>query len=450
MSFSRFNLSRRLVEALAGLGYLEPSPIQDKVIPSALRGKSLLVQAPTGSGKTHSFLIPIVEKCDFSLPRPQAVVVAPSRELARQSYEFARAFVRYFPSFRVRLFSSESEVSQNEEGRSLPPQLIVGTPGRLVDLLVKRDDYPLNNVKTLVLDEADMLLEEGYVEEIKSLAERLKAPQALVFSATLKPHLIAALKKDFPGLDFEGNEQVTPGELHHHLLDIKHVGKARALVNFLKARKPYLCLAFSSKKEGMKPVAELLRNEGIDYVYFSGALSERDRKKAIREIRSGRHALVLASDLLARGIDLPGVSDVVSLDIPAETAFYFHRAGRAARFGEEGDSWAFYNSDTVSDARRLLLEEAGFDYYVLKGEALLKDPTSLVKKERGAKKKELPAEEIKEIKIAKALSRKKHVEPMHKKKTQFAIEKVKRKYRRAAIKKKVREAINASYKKGKR
>ena len=445
MSFARFSIDKRLVGALESLGYKEPSPIQEKVIPGALRGESMLVQAPTGSGKTHSFLIPIIARTDFDLPRPQAVIVAPSRELARQTYEFCRAFARFYPKMRVRLWSSETDVSQNEEGKSLPPQIVVGTPGRLVDLLVQRDDYPLTNVRTLVLDEADMLFEEGCGDDVKSLADRLGAGQALVYSATLKPHLVAELKKDFPGIDFEGTKEVTPGGLSHHLVDIKHVGKARALVDFMKARRPYLCLAFSSKKEDMKPVADLLRNEGIDYVYFSGALSERDRKKAIREIRSGKHALVLTSDLLARGIDLAGVSDVVSLDVPPEIEFYSHRAGRAARFGEKGDSWAFYNSDTVADARRLLAEGIPFDYYVLKGGELLSDPTSLEKKARGPKKKALPEEEVKEIKIAKALTRKKRVEPMHRKKTQFAIEKVKRKYRRKAIKASIRAEIGRSY-----
>ncbi len=451
MSFARFALSKELIGALEGLGYLEPSPIQDKVIPAALRGESLLVQAPTGSGKTHSFLVPIIARTDLSLPRPQAVIVAPSRELARQTYEFARAFQRYIPTLRIRLFSSESEVSENEEGKSLPPQIIVGTPGRLVDLLVKRDDYPLNNVRTLVLDEADMLFEEGYEEDVVALSERLKAPQALVYSATLKPHLVAILKDDFPGIDFEGGKETTPGGLSHHLVDIKHVGKARALVSFLRARHPYLCLAFASKKETLKPISDLLRSEGIDYVYFSGSLSERDRKKAIREIRSGRHALVLASDLLARGIDLPFVSDVVSLDVPNEIEFYSHRAGRAARFGEKGDSWAFYNSDSVDEAKRLLDEGIPFDYYVLKGETLQPDDAGLAKKPKGPHKKELPEEEVKEIKIAKALTRKKRVEPMHRKKTQFAIEKVKRKYRRKAIKARIRTELDASYRaKGKK
>ena len=220
MSFARFSIDKRLVGALESLGYKEPSPIQEKVIPGALRGESMLVQAPTGSGKTHSFLIPIIARTDFDLPRPQAVIVAPSRELARQTYEFCRAFARFYPKMRVRLWSSETDVSQNEEGKSLPPQIVVGTPGRLVDLLVQRDDYPLTNVRTLVLDEADMLFEEGYGDDVKSLADRLGAGQALVYSATLKPHLVAELKKDFPGIDFEGTKEVTPGGLSHHLVDI--------------------------------------------------------------------------------------------------------------------------------------------------------------------------------------------------------------------------------------
>ncbi|MDY6392460.1 MAG: DEAD/DEAH box helicase, partial [Bacilli bacterium] len=129
-SFASFNLSPALVNALNKLGYVSPSPVQSRVIPKALSGKSLVCQSETGSGKTHSYLVPILEKIDMNLPRVQAVVLCPSRELARQVYEFAFAFTKYFPKLKVRLFTSEAEKTQNAEGLTIPPHIVVATPGR--------------------------------------------------------------------------------------------------------------------------------------------------------------------------------------------------------------------------------------------------------------------------------------------------------------------------------
>ena len=127
-----------MVSALNALGYKEPSKVQSTVIPKALRGVSLLAQSETGSGKTHAYLVPIIEKTDTNLNRLQTIIVAPTRELARQTYEFARQFQRFYQTLRVRLYTSEADVTQNEEGVSVPPQIVIGTPGRLKDLLVDK------------------------------------------------------------------------------------------------------------------------------------------------------------------------------------------------------------------------------------------------------------------------------------------------------------------------
>src|SRR5574344_1192689 len=131
MSFSGFNLSDKLVSALRKMGYVEPSPVQSAVIPKALRGVSLLAQSETGSGKTHAYLIPIIEKTDTELNRPQALIICPTRELSRQTFDFAREFIRFYPHLHIRLYTPESEVSQNQEGSDVPPQIIIGTPGRM-------------------------------------------------------------------------------------------------------------------------------------------------------------------------------------------------------------------------------------------------------------------------------------------------------------------------------
>lgn len=447
MSFSGFSLSKKMVSALNALGYKEPSKVQSTVIPKALRGVSLLAQSETGSGKTHAYLVPIIEKTDTNLNRLQTIIVAPTRELARQTYEFARQFQRFYQTLRVRLYTSEADVTQNEEGVSVPPQIVIGTPGRLKDLLVDKHILTLQNVKTVVLDEADMLLDLGFFADIENIFALLKDPQTMVFSATLKQNLRDELAKfvrsDF---EFENEKTETSSTVRHHLIDIKHQGTVNALVSFLNIRKPYLCIVFASTVKMVNEVAKGLKNNGINAIYFSGSLDDRSRKKAIREIRSNKYSVIVASDLLSRGIDIPDVTDVISVDLPSDLDFYHHRAGRSGRFGKEGDSWVFYNADSVKEAKRIMDEGVIFDFYVLRKDELKLDPVGLLPKTKLSKKKEFPEEEKKEISIAKALARPKHIEPMYKKKKQFAIEKVKRKYRKKAIQKSIRKELEKQYK----
>lgn len=432
-----------MVSSLKKLGYVEPSPVQSAVIPKALRGVSLLAQSATGSGKTHAFLIPLIEKTDMSLPRLQSIIIAPTRELARQTYEFARAFQRFYPKFKIRLFTSENDVTQNEEGLSEAPQMAIGTPGRLKDLLVDKHLLNLQSVRSIVLDEADMLLDLGYFTDVEALFEIIKEPQTMVFSATLKQNLRDELHKfvrsDF---EFEGEKIETAATVRHHLVDIKHADPNEALISFLKVRRPYLCLVFASTKDKVEECYKKLQEAGIDAVYFTGSLGDRARKKAIRMIKGNQYQVIVASDLLARGIDIEDVSDVVSLDLPSEQEFYFHRAGRTGRFGKDGDSWVFYDDDHQDKAKDLLDAGVPFDYFVLRKDTLSEDPVGLAPKRKLSKKKPFMSEqELKEIKIAKAESRPGKVKPAYKKKRKWAIDKVKRKYRRKAIQKKIREEL---------
>lgn len=449
-SFSAFNLTPHMVASLKKLGYSEPSPVQSAVIPKALRGTSLLAQSATGSGKTHAFLVPLLERTDVNLPRLQSIIIAPTRELARQTYDFARAFLPYYPKFKVRLFTSESEVSQNEEGLSEAPQMVIGTPGRLKDILVDKHLLNLQSVRSVVLDEADMLLDLGYFGDIEAIFAVLKDPQTMVFSATLKQNLRDELhhfvRSDF---EFEGEKTETAATVRHHLVDIKHADPLSALVNFLDVRKPYLCLVFASKKEMVGKCFDYLQENGIDAIYFSGSLGDRARKKAIRLIKGNRFQVIVASDLLARGIDIEDVSDVVSLDLPSEEEFYFHRAGRTGRFGKDGDSWVFYDDDHKERAQKLFDEGVPFDFYILRTDRLVEDPVGLAPKKKLSKKKPFMTEnELKEIKIAKAETRPGKVKPAYKKKRKWAIDRVKKKYRRKAIQKKIREEITREEKSG--
>ena len=444
-SFAQFNLSKEMVLALEKLGYKEPSPVQGRVIPKALKGDSILCQSETGSGKTHSYLVPIIDRLDLSLSRLQSIVICPSRELARQVYDFAFAFTRFFPKLKVRLFTSSEEKSENQQGLSIAPQLVIGTPGRLKDLLA--DDYELNlkGVKSLVLDEADMLMDMGYFEDIDAVRSLLRDDlQVMVFSATLEQGLKEKLRK-YASSDFlyQGEDNKSSGNVSHHLVDIKHVGKNEALLRFLKIKVPYLALVFASKKEDVKSAYAALKSAGYSVVLFSGDLETRERRKTIRMIKENRYQVVVCSDLLSRGIDIEDVSDVISLDLPNDLNYYHHRAGRTARFGKTGDSWVFYDDDSTKLPKALMDQGVKFDFLILKKDALESDPVGLLPKTKFKKKKPFEdPEEAREIKIAKANTRSDKVKPGYKRKQRWAVEKVKNKYRRKAIRKKIRANLH--------
>lgn len=446
-SFAAFALSEAMVSALKKLGYESPSPVQERVIPKALSGKSLVCQSETGSGKTHSYLVPIIDSLDLNLPRLQSIIICPSRELARQVYEFAMEIGKYFPRFKVRLLTSEEEKTKNSSGLSIAPQMIVGTPGRLKDILISDYELDLHGVRSMVLDEADMLMELGYFDDIDAIYSLLgERVQTMVFSATLEQSLKNKLER-YIGSSFlyEGEDFKTAKLVSHHLVDIRHASKLEALEKFLEIRHPYLALVFASKKEDVKAIYQGLREDDIPCIMFSGDLDARERKQALRAIKANKHAVIVCSDLLARGIDIEDVSDVISLDLPQELEYYYHRAGRTGRFGKTGDSWVFYDSDSTKKPQELLSKGQEFDYYVLKGSSLSADPVGLAKKRKFTKKREFGKDEAAEVKMAKARTRGDQVKPGYKKKQKDEIEKVKRKYRRKAIQAAVKKHKDEKY-----
>lgn len=437
-SFSSFALSEKTVQALKELGYLNPSPVQLRVIPAALQGESLVCQSETGSGKTHAYLIPIVETLKQGASGPQSVIICPSRELSRQVYEFARELLAFFPGFKARLFTSEADKSDNAEGSEVPPDIVIGTPGRLFDLLGKEHLYQLKDVKTVVLDEADMLLELGYFEMIDQLTALFpEKRQTMVFSATIEGPLVPHIEKAIGArFSYFGESVKTASRVRHHFLDMRHVGKNEALRRFLELKRPYLCLVFASTKEGVRSCYEYLRANGVKCLLFSGELTDRERKRALKQLRTGEFPVIVCSDLLARGIDLPDVTDVVSLDLPSDLSYYYHRAGRSGRFGKEGDSYVFYDKGDSARAEELFAKGLQADFLALRKDGIWEDPVGFAPKRKlSGAKKPLPDDERREILIAKAKTRPGKVKPGYKRKRKLAIEKVKGKYRRKAISK---------------
>ena len=447
MSFKGINLSSKMISSLARQGFTNPSSIQARAIPPALRGESLMVQSATGTGKTHSFLIPIIEKIDLNNQNVQAIIVSPTRELARQTFDFATRFLKEYPSLKIRLLTSTVERKDNLEGMSIAPHILIGTPGRLADILKNGETLSLRNVRTVVFDEADMLLREGYFEEIDKFVNRLtKKPQFLVYSATLEANLASELDK-YVGANVPiiNEDVLTSSNVDHYLIDIRNNDVFECVDKFIKTVNPYLLLIFASKKETVNEVYDYLASKKYKVGKLTGDLNARERKNVMKSLRNDDFYILCCSDMAARGIDIENVTDVLNIDLPNNLEFYFHRAGRTGRFNKKGNCYTFYTFEHTAKPLELISQGVNFKYLSFKDGELVEGKS--IEKKHPTKRK-IDSELDKEIKKINAISnaKNKKVKPGYKKKRKDQIEKAKQKHRREIIKKDIRRQRVERYK----
>lgn len=437
MSFKSLNLSSQMIDSLTSQGYLSPSPIQTRVIPKALKGGNIVAQSETGSGKTHAFLIPIIERLILEDNSLQTIIISPTRELAKQIQNFLEVFKKDYPSLRVRLFTGGKETERTFRDGMLVPHIIVGTPTRIKTILAETSLIDLGHVRTLVFDEADMLMEMGYFVDIDALYKKLKIqPQVMVFSATLEFNLRKRLEK-YVGADFvvEMDDIKTAKSVSHHAIDIKH-GDARHAINlFLTTYNPYLLIIFASRKEEVTMISSYLKEQGHDNIMLHGDMSARERKASFKAIDANKHNIIVASDLAARGLDIKDVSEVLNYDLPKDLTYYFHRAGRTGRFGADGKCYTFYNVETSPRIQALIEQGVSFSFYEIKAEAIVS--TESLSRRKVIKKKADPELE-RQIKLASSKAKSNVIKPGYKKKVRDAVSKVKRKHKREIIRKDIR------------
>ena len=446
MSFKGINLSEKMLKSLNRQKYFSPSDIQLRSIPKALRGESLMVQSATGSGKTLCYLIPIIENVDLKNQNVQAIIVAPTRELAQQIYDFAIPFIEEFEGLKIRLFKSGEEREVTKKGLSIAPHIIIGTPGRLADTL-QDSSLSLKDVKTIVFDEADMLLKEGYFDEIDKFVFKTTAKQFLVFSATLEANLSHELEKYVgPNTPIVNEEVLTSSNVSHYLIDIRHQDMHLALEQTIKAINPYLLLIFASKKETANDIYGYLNSRKYKVGLLTGDLSTRERKNVMKRVRNDEIYMLVCSDVAARGLDIQDVTDIINVDFPSNLEFYYHRAGRTGRFDKKGNCYTFYNNDRTERALRLVEDGVSFTYLVLNNGEL--DEGHPIKKSHPTKRKK--DEELeKEIRRINAMSKAKNkqVKPGYKKARKQEIARAKQKRRREIIKQDIRRQRVERYKK---
>lgn len=446
MSFTGINLSPKMISSLNRQKYFSPSNIQKLAIPKALRGETLLAQSATGSGKTLCFVIPTIEKIDLSKQAVQAIFIAPTRELATQIFDVVNGFNKEYPELKVRLLKSGEERENSFKGLSIAPHILIGTPGRLKDIL-SNDVLSLSCVKTVVLDEADMLLKEGFFGDIDDIVSKIKNPQFLVFSATLEATLAHELERYIgPNTPVINEDTMTSNNVKHYLVDVGHQDLYKCVEEMINYIHPYLMMIFASKKETANQVFKYLKERKYSVGLLTGDLSSRERKNVLKMIKNEQIYLLVCSDMAARGLDIPDVTDILNIDLPSNLDFYYHRAGRTGRFDKSGNCYTFYNNEHTSKPLTLVNQGVKFIYKSLRGGELLDGKP--VKKNHPTRRKvdnELDRE-IRKI-TAKSKGKNKKVKPGYKRKVRDEIAKAKQKHRREIIRKDIRRQRVERYKK---
>lgn len=345
-NFREFNFKEYIYQALDEINFKEPTEVQARLIPTILKGKSVVGQSQTGSGKTHTFLLPIFQNINAQKDEVQAVITTPSRELAYQIYEAAKQLAKFSPEniWIQNYVGGTDKQRQIEKLKSHQPQLVIGTPGRILDL-VRENALDIHNAHYLVVDEADMTLDLGFLKETDAIASTLpKDLQMLVFSATIPEKLRPFLRKYMynPVIEVVANKHVISPTIDNWLVSTKGRDRNKLIYDLLTMGEPYLALVFANTKERADELTNYLRSQGLKVAKVHGGIQPRQRKRIMREIQNLDYQFVVATDLAARGIDIEGVSHVINDDIPEDLEFFVHRVGRTGRNGMKGTAITLY------------------------------------------------------------------------------------------------------------
>ena len=357
------DIRKKFIEkAVKKLGFTQYTEIQEKVIPKARKGNDIIGCSQTGSGKTHAFLIPIFEKLDLENNDVQVVICAPTRELATQIFEFAKELAYYSEErIDIRKYTGGSNrTDEIDRLKKSQPQIVVGTPGKIKDLAVKENVLNIFKATTFVLDEADMALEIGFLDDVDAIASLMdKELQMMVFSATIPEKLKPFLRKYMNNPDeiFIKPKELSSLSIEHIFLPMKSKDRETTLMSLLKVINPYVGIIFCNKKEKVDEITQLLFAEGYKVTKFHGGITARERKRTMERVNKAEFQYVVASDIASRGIDIDGVSHVINYDLPKDMEFYVHRSGRTGRASYEGMAISLYHKD--DDNYIDFLEEKG-------------------------------------------------------------------------------------------
>ncbi|EHJ56280.1 hypothetical protein HMPREF9318_01310 [Streptococcus urinalis FB127-CNA-2] len=431
MSFKDFNFKSYIQKALDEIHFENPTEVQQKLIPIVRSGKDLVGESKTGSGKTHTFLLPIFEKLDPNSVDVQALITAPSRELATQIYQASKQIADHSEE-EIRVVNyvgGTDKLRQIEKLKTSQPHLVIGTPGRIYDL-VKSGDLEIYKANTFVVDEADMTLDMGFLDTVDKMASRLpKDVQMLVFSATIPQKLQPFLKKYLsnPVVEQIKTKTIISDTIDNWLLSTKGRDKNAQILEVVQQLQPYLAMIFVNTKERADELHHYLISNGLKVAKIHGGVPPRERKRIMNQVKKLDFEYIVATDLAARGIDIEGVSHVINDAIPQDLSFFVHRVGRTGRNGLSGTAITLYQPSDDSDIKEL--EKLGIHFIPKQ----LKNGEFIDTYDRDRRlTREKSYEKLDTEMIGLVKKKKKKIKPGYKKKIQWKVDEKRRKERRAA------------------
>lgn len=366
MTFQTYPLKEGLLKAIDYLGYKQPTKVQEAVIPKVLEGKDVIVKAQTGSGKTAAFAIPLCEKVLWEENKPQALILSPTRELAKQIADECFHIGR-FERMKVVALYGKAPFHVQQKALKQKTHMVVGTPGRVIDH-IERGSLDLAQIKYLVIDEADEMLRMGFIEQVETILKHLPAKrQTLLFSATYQKE-IEALCKDYMHQPEEvtiTEKKLTADTVTETWYAVSDSKKIEAIMDLAIVENPESCMIFANTKDKVDEIAAALKLAGFSAYKLHGGMEQKEREAVMQDFRRGRFRYLVATDVAARGIDIDHVTHVINSEVPENKEYYVHRIGRTGRGGRKGSSLLL-----VAEREKALLEtiEAYIQHPIKQGE----------------------------------------------------------------------------------
>lgn len=350
MNFKSLGINPEMVDTLKKMGITEPTPIQAQCIPLIMSHKDVIGRAQTGTGKTLAFLLPIIEKLSPSNPAVQALILSPTRELALQITEIAKALGSVYGFGVLAVYGGQDTASQIKK-LTKGVQIVIATPGRLLDHM-GRNTIKLNQVKTFVLDEADQMLLMGFKNEVEMITQALpKKRQTLCFSATMDVNVkkIAYRYTKSPATVSIEREKLTLDTIRQEVVETTDRWKQSSLFKVLDEDNPYMAIIFCRTKRRVEDLYSAMHEKGYNCIRLHSDIMQSKRERMMKSFRSGDIQYLIATDVAARGIDVSGITHVYNYDCPESPESYAHRIGRTGRAGEEGYTCLFVAPKNIEE-----------------------------------------------------------------------------------------------------
>ena len=365
ITFSDLGLSENILKALEKKGYGYPTRIQAEAIPPFLQWRDVIAKAPTGTGKTFAFGIPMIEHIDAESDDLQGLILAPTRELAIQICDEMRSLLEFTKNIRIAVVYGGAKIETQIKQLQKKPQIVVATPGRLMDHY-KRKTLRLDKVQTVVLDEADRMLDMGFFKDVTGILDKVKNKKNMgLFSATISQEVMTVswmYQRDEVEITVPADVQNKP-DIAQYSITVSQLAKEETTLHLLKTQGWERVIIFCNTKHMCQRLSDDLHRAGIDADCIHGDIPQAKREKTMQTFRDGKLTVLIATDVASRGIDVDDVDCVINYDVPEENEYYVHRIGRTARAGRKGVAWSVIGS---FPEKAKLDEIAKYSHYTVK------------------------------------------------------------------------------------